>query len=62
MASYQTDDAVNRRIRIMVNRVDDTKDAGLYFYNQPISELRGGARVLVGGVKWVCMPLIVIWV
>jgi glycine C-acetyltransferase len=33
----------------MVNRVDDTKDAGLYFYNQPISELRGGARVLVGG-------------
>ncbi len=25
------------------------KDADLYFYNQPVSELRGGARVLVNG-------------
>lgn len=48
MASNKIDDTVNRRIQVMVKRVDDVKDAGLYFYNQPISELRGGARVLVG--------------
>jgi len=48
MASNKIDDAVNRRIQVMVKRVDDVRDAGLYFYNQPISELRGGARVMVG--------------
>jgi len=48
MASNKINDAVNRRIQVMVKRVDDVKDAGLYFYNQPISELRGGARVMVG--------------
>jgi len=44
-----TDDAVTRRIRAMVERVNMLKDHDLYFYNQPISELRGGARVLVNG-------------
>jgi 8-amino-7-oxononanoate synthase len=48
MASFKTDDSVSRRIQVMVQRVDDVKGAGLYFYNQPISELRGGARVKVG--------------
>ena len=48
MVSNKNDDAVTRRIQVMVKRVDDVKDAGLYFYNQPISELRGGARVMVG--------------
>lgn len=38
MASNKIDDTVNRRIQVMVKRVDDVKDAGLYFYNQPISE------------------------
>jgi glycine C-acetyltransferase len=33
----------------MNKRVNDLKDADLYFYNQPVSELRGGARVLVNG-------------
>ena len=42
-----TDDAVTRRIRAMVDRVTMLKAKDLYFYNQPISELRGGARVLV---------------
>ena len=48
MVSNKVDDAVTRRIQVMVKRVDDVKDAGLYFYNQPISELRGGARVMIG--------------
>ena len=43
------DDAVTRRIRAMVDRVNMLKENDLYFYNQPISELRGGARVLVNG-------------
>jgi 8-amino-7-oxononanoate synthase len=43
------DDAVTRRIRAMVDRVNMLKEHDLYFYNQPISELRGGARVLVNG-------------
>jgi glycine C-acetyltransferase len=44
-----TDDAVTRRIRAMGDRVEMLRENGLYFYNQPISELRGGARVLVNG-------------
>lgn len=44
-----TNDAVTRRIRAMVDRVNMLKENDLYFYNQPISELRGGARVLVNG-------------
>jgi glycine C-acetyltransferase len=49
MVTRKNDDAVTKRINTMVKRVDDTKKAGLYFFNQPVSELRGGARVLVGG-------------
>jgi len=44
-----TDDAVTRRIRAMVDRVTMLKENDLYFYNQPITELRGGAKVLVNG-------------
>jgi 8-amino-7-oxononanoate synthase len=47
--NFQSDgDAVEKRIQAMVHRVDETREAGLYFYNQPISELHGGARVRVG--------------
>lgn len=45
----KTNDAVMQRVRAMNERVDGIMDAGLYFYNQPISELRGGGRVLVNG-------------
>ena len=44
-----TDDAVTRRIRAMNDRVNMLRENDLYFYNQPITELRGGARVLVNG-------------
>ncbi len=44
-----TDDSVTRRIRAITDRVSTAKENDLYFYNQPIEELRGGARVLVRG-------------
>ncbi len=43
------DDAITKRINAMVERVQQAKDAELYYYNQPITEMRGGARVLVRG-------------
>lgn len=49
MDFHTTDDAVSRRIRAMNERVSLAQDNDLYFYNQPISEMRGGARVLVRG-------------
>ena len=45
----KTNDAVMQRVQAMNKRVAGIQDAGLYFYNQPISELRGGGRVLVNG-------------
>ena len=49
MDIHQTEDAVNRRIKALVSRVNNLREAGLYFYNQPVTELRGGARVIVNG-------------
>ena len=43
------DDGINRRVKAMTQRVAETKQADLYYYNQPISEIRGGAKVLVNG-------------
>jgi len=43
------EDAVVRRMQAMLERVDGLKKQDLYFYNQPISELHGGARVVVNG-------------
>lgn len=40
---------VNRRIHAMDARVKDLQDNDLYFYNQPITELLGGSKVLVKG-------------
>ncbi len=42
-------DAITERIQAMNARVSMLKSADLYFYNQPVTELRGGARVLVNG-------------
>lgn len=44
-----TDDTVMRRVQAMNERVNMLKEHDLYFYNQPIEEIRGGARVLVRG-------------
>ena len=45
----RADDAVIKRMQAIDERVHLAKDNDLYFYNQAISELRGGARVLVRG-------------
>ena len=42
-------DAINQRIQVMNERVNTLKENDLYFYNQPVTELHGGARVLVNG-------------
>lgn len=47
MDIQKVDDAVTRRIRAITERVSNLKDAELYFYNLPISELKGGARVMI---------------
>ncbi|MEX1143568.1 MAG: aminotransferase class I/II-fold pyridoxal phosphate-dependent enzyme [Anaerolineales bacterium] len=49
MKSSHHDDAVTKRFHAMLERVQQAKEADLYYYNQPITELRGGARVLVRG-------------
>lgn len=43
------DDSVTKRIQAMNRRVDALKQESLYFYNQPIKELHGGAKVVVNG-------------
>ena len=45
----KTNDAVMRRVNAMNDRVRMLKENDLYFYNQPVEEIRGGARVLVRG-------------
>ena len=49
MEHHLPDDAVMQRINMMNERVTGVKEAGLYFYNLPITELRGGAKVIVNG-------------
>lgn len=45
----QSEDTIMQRVAAMNHRVQSFKEQGLYFYNQPVEELRGGARVLVNG-------------
>ncbi|MBM3124982.1 MAG: aminotransferase class I/II-fold pyridoxal phosphate-dependent enzyme, partial [Chloroflexi bacterium] len=49
MDIHAVDDSVTRRIQAMVQRVQGLKEHDLYFYNQPVSEIRGGAKVIVRG-------------
>ena len=49
MEITKAEDNISQRIHAMGHRVEMTKAQDLYYYNQPISELRGGARVLVNG-------------
>jgi len=43
----QVNDTIMQRVRYMNERIANAKAADLYYYNQPVTELRGGARVLV---------------
>jgi len=49
MGINDKDDPIVRRMQAMIERVELLKKHDLYFYNQPIEELRGGARVVVNG-------------
>jgi len=49
MDFLNTHDAVTRRINAMTDREAMLRANDLYFYNQPIEEIRGGAKVLVHG-------------
>lgn len=44
-----SEDTIQKRIEAMNQRVASIKAQDLYFYNQPVQELRGGARVVVNG-------------
>ncbi|MFL7894053.1 MAG: aminotransferase class I/II-fold pyridoxal phosphate-dependent enzyme [Anaerolineales bacterium] len=41
------DDIVVSRVKAITERLERLSQEGLYFYNQPVTELRGGARVLI---------------
>lgn len=49
MDIHEANDAIARRVRAMNHRVAEIRRADMYFYNQPVSELYGGARVRVNG-------------
>mgnify|MGYP005848860799 CR=1 FL=1 len=42
-------DMIIKRMKAMVERVETLKSEDLYFYNLPITELKGGSRVIVNG-------------
>lgn len=49
MDDKKFDDAVTTRMKLMADRLSWGRGLGYYFYNQPVSEFRGGARVMVNG-------------
>ena len=46
---WKANDKLTQTINAMLDRIDGLKEADLYFYNQPIDELKGNARAIVGG-------------
>jgi len=49
MDIHTTDDAVTRRIQFFTEKEKRLRENDLYFYNQPVEELKGGSRVIVRG-------------
>jgi glycine C-acetyltransferase len=49
MDIHNSDDAVIRRINFFTERVRKLRENDLYFYNQPVEEIKGGSRVIVCG-------------
>lgn len=43
------EDRIQQHIRAMCERVEAAKEAGLYFFNLPATEIRGGAHILLDG-------------
>lgn len=46
---HQDKDSIMQKVHFMIDRIERAKDDDMYFYNQPVTELRGGARVIVKG-------------
>jgi 8-amino-7-oxononanoate synthase len=46
---FRGEDAIARRVQAFAARLSQIRSNDLYFYNQPVQELRGGSRVLVRG-------------
>jgi 7-keto-8-aminopelargonate synthetase-like enzyme len=49
MHFVRSSDAVTRRIQAMTDREEMLRQNDLYFFNKPVEEIRGGAKVLVQG-------------
>jgi len=49
MEISRTEDKISAKIKAIRARIDEAKEHDLYFYNQPIEELCGGARVRTQG-------------
>jgi 7-keto-8-aminopelargonate synthetase-like enzyme len=49
MSTKKVNDSISQRIQAMNKRVEFAQKSDLYFYNQPISELQGKAKVIVNG-------------
>jgi len=49
MDFHNTDDSVTRRVKAFTDRVARLKANDLYYFNQPVEEILGGAKVLVRG-------------
>ena len=49
MTIQNPEDAVNRRIQYFTDRERMLREHDFYYYNQPVEEIRGGARVVVNG-------------
>src|SRR3990172_238740 len=46
---WKANDKLTQTINAMLDRIDGLKEADLYFYNQPVDELKGNARAIVRG-------------
>lgn len=46
---WKANDKLTQTINAMLDRIDGLKEADLYFFNQPVDELRGNARAIVRG-------------
>lgn len=48
-------DNIQKRIKMMTERVNFYKSKNLYYYNIPVEELKGGSRVLVNGKEMIML-------
>lgn len=49
MDIHQADDTITHRMSAILERLQFLRESDLYFYNQPVTELHGGSKVIVNG-------------